>query len=67
MVLNHATGVVTEKWFNVQAGNMIIFVEPDIDFDIGSWFRYRHQCIGAFDSDNHFTYVLTSAESLMGY
>ena len=65
LVLNHVIWVVTEKWFPVQAGNTSVFVEPDFAVDIGSWFCYRDQCIGAFDSDNTFTSMSIAAKSFL--
>ena len=63
MVLNHTIWVVTEKWF--QGTSM--FVEPAFDVDIGSWFCYRHRCVGAFDSDNTFASVSITADYLLEY
>ena len=40
VVLNHAIGVVTEKWFQGKDGNASMFVKPDFDIDIVSWFHY---------------------------
>ena len=46
---------------------MSMFVEPAFAVDIGCWFRYRHRCVGAFESNNPFIYVLISAESILEY
>ena len=67
MVLNHAIGVVTEKRFQVQSVNTSMFVETAFAIDTGSWFRYRHQCVGTFDSDNPFASISIAAEYLLEY
>ena len=46
---------------------MSMFVEPEFSVDIDSCFRYRHRCIGAFEYENPFTYVVIVVKSLLEY
>ena len=67
MVLNHAVGVVIQKWFPGQTDNTSVFVESSFAVDIWSLFRYRYWCFVDFDSDKTFSYVSIEAKSLLEY